>query len=102
MKKYYSLASGLLLFGNILLAQTQIANGGFEQWDNAGSSTAEPTNFNSNKTGSNTAQLGPQTCYQDASVVHSGSYAVRMETKYYILAVVNGSLTTGVVNAPSS
>ncbi|HWY38604.1 MAG TPA: T9SS type A sorting domain-containing protein [Bacteroidia bacterium] len=102
MKKYYSFTVSLLLFAGALLAQTQIANGGFELWDNAGTSTAEPTYFNSNKTGSNTAQLGPQTCYQDASIVHSGSYAARMETKYYVLAVVNGSLTTGVVNAPSS
>ncbi len=102
MKRYFSLAGAVIFLGNVLFAQTQITNGGFEQWDNAGTASAEPTNFNSNKTGSNTAQLGPQTCFQDASVVHSGSSAVRMETKYYILAVVNGSITTGVVDAPSS
>ena len=102
MIKYLPFTCGALLFGSTLFSQTQIANGGFEQWDNPGTSTAEPTGYNSNKTGSNTAQLGPKTCYQDASIVHSGSSAVRLETKYYILAVVNGSLSTGVINAPSS
>ena len=32
-------------------AQTQITNPGFENWDNAGTATEEPTSWNSNKTG---------------------------------------------------
>lgn len=86
-----------------IIAQTQpqIPNGGFENWENVGASSEEPTSWNSNKTGSGLASTGPQTCYRDAGG-HSGSYCVRVETKYYILAVVNGNVTTGVVNAPSS
>lgn len=86
-----------------LIAQTQpqIPNAGFENWENVGTSTEEPTSWNSNKTGSGLASTGPQTCYRESGG-HSGSYCVRVETKYYILAVVNGNVTTGVVNAPSS
>lgn len=85
-------------------AQTQITNSGFETWDNAGSSTEEPTDFNSNKTGSSNAQIGPQTCFRDASIKHSGSYALRMENKTVPIVgtVVNGSASTGVINAPST
>jgi hypothetical protein len=83
-------------------AQTQIANGGFENWENAGTSSEEPTSWNSNKTGTGLASSGPQTCYRESSGPHSGTYCVRVETKYYILAVVNGNVTTGVVEAPST
>jgi hypothetical protein len=86
------------------LAQTQITNGGFENWENTGTSTEEPTDFNSNKTGSSTAQIGPQTCFRDGSIKRSGSYALRLENKTVPIVgtVVNGSATTGVINAPSS
>lgn len=93
----------LLSISLFSLAQTQITNGGFETWDNIGATNEEPTDFNSNKTGSNTAQLGPQTCFRDASIKHSGSYALRLENKtVFVTTVVNGSATTGVVNAPST
>jgi hypothetical protein len=83
-------------------AQTQIANGGFENWGNTSPGNAdEPTSWYSNKTGSTVAAIGPQTCFQETSAPHSGTYCARLETKYYVLAVVNGNLTTGVVNAPS-
>lgn len=91
------------------LAQTQIANGGFENWENVGTVTEEPVDFNSNKTGSTTAQLGgnaSQTCFRDASIKHGGSYSLRLENKtvtiLFVNIVVNGSATTGVVNAPTT
>ncbi len=89
-------------FSLTLAAQNQIANGGFETWGNTSPGNAdEPTSWYSNKTGSTVASIGPQTCFQETSNPHSGTYCARLETKYYILAVVNGNLTTGVVNAPS-
>ena len=102
MKKTFTiLLSSISL---ITVAQTQITNGGFENWENVGTSTEEPTDFNSNKTGSSTAQIGPQTCFRDGSIKHSGSYALRLENKTVpvVGTVVNGSATTGVVNAPST
>jgi hypothetical protein len=91
------------------IAQTQIANGGFENWENTGTATEEPVDFNSNKTGSTTAQLGgngSQTCFRDASIKHGGLYSLRLENKSVNIVIttiiVNGSATTGVVNAPST
>ncbi len=85
-------------------SQIQITNGGFENWDNVGTATEEPVDFNSNKTGSSTAQIGPQTCFRDASIKHSGTYSMRLENKTVpiIGTIVNGSATTGVINAPST
>lgn len=95
-----------LLFSGIALSatsQTQITNGGFEAWGNPTPGNAdEPTSWYSNKTGSSVAAFGPQTCFKETTNPHSGTASVRMETKYYIVAVVNGNLTTGVVNAPST
>ncbi len=83
------------------IAQTQITNSGFESWGGSGA-TVEPTSWNSNKTGTGFAPNGPQTCFLETSAVHSGTACVRVETVYYILAVVNGNVTTGVVNAPNT
>jgi hypothetical protein len=86
------------------LAQTQIANGGFENWGGNPSPgvTAEPTGWYSNKSGSSVAKLGPQLCFRDQSIVHSGTSSVRVETLSYFGTAVNGAVTTGVVNAPST
>jgi hypothetical protein len=102
MKKIFTLGFGLFILS--AGAQTQITNGGFETWDNPTASNAEPTSFNSNKTGSSTAQIGPQTCFRDASVVHGGTYSVRVESVQVpiIGTIVNGNVTTGVVNAPTT
>lgn len=100
MKKTFTLL--LSSFAFCSFAQTQITNADFELWDNAGTSTEEPTSWNSNKTGTGLASSGPQTCYKETSGPHGGSACVRVETKYYIIAVVNGNVTSGVVNAPNS
>lgn len=97
---------GLILFFYQLNSQTQITNGGFENWGGnaAPGVAAEPTNWYSNKSGSTTAQLGPQTCSQETSGVHGGLSCARIESKTVpvIGTVVNGNLTTGVINAPST
>lgn len=102
MKRTFTILSFLLSLTTF--SQTQIANGGFENWENVGTSTEEPTDFNSNKTGSSTAQIGPQTCFRDGSIKHTGSYALRLENKTVpvVGTVVNGNATTGVTNAPST
>lgn len=88
------------------LAQTQIPNGGFENWGGNPSPgvAAEPTGWYSNKSGSSTAQIGPQTCFQDGTIKHTGNYSVRLENKTVpvIGTVVNGNVSTGVINAPST
>lgn len=102
MKKLFTILS--ISISSLAFAQTQITNGDFEAWENVGASNEEPTSWNSNKTGSSTAQLGSQTCYRETSGPHGGTYCVRVETKSVpiIGTVVNGNVTTGVVNAPTT
>ncbi len=100
MKKIITLIS--IVFTYSTFAQTTIQNGDFELWENIGSDKEEPTFFNSNKTGTDWATSGPQTCFRDASVFHAGTYSVRIETKTFVFAVVNGSITTGIINAPTT
>lgn len=88
----------LVAFG---YAQTTIANGGFETWTSVGNNDEEPTNWNSNKTGGGFATSGPQTCFRQTSP-HSGTYCARVRTGSFFGTVVNGSLTTGKVEAPST
>lgn len=99
MKKTFTIL--FLSISLFTLAQTQIANADFETWTGSGA-TIEPTSWNSNKTGTGLASSGPQTCYQETTVPHGGASCVRVETKFYVIAVVNGNVTSGVVNAPSS
>ena len=87
------------------IAQTTITNGGFELWGNtvpAGDTYTEPTNWYSNQSGSTIAALGSETCFKDATVVHGGSFSVRVETiAGPFSTVINGNVTTGVVDAPT-
>lgn len=104
MKKIFTSFAILIASGFALTAQTQLANGGFESWGGNASPgvSAEPTGWYSNKSGSSVAQLGPQLCYQDNSIVHSGTYSCRVETKSYFGTAVNGAVTTGVIDAPNT
>jgi hypothetical protein len=86
-------------------AQTVIQNGGLENWENLGSATEEPLNWNSNKTGDNNASssFAPQTCFRDVNP-HSGTYCAKIVTgtAQIVGTVVNGSLTTGQIDAPTT
>lgn len=89
--------------GSLLFAQTTITNGGFETWQNESQPTEEPTQWNSNKTGGNNAPSGPQTCFKETSNPHSGTACARVKTGLaFGIVVVNGSLTTGKVEAPTT
>jgi hypothetical protein len=81
-------------------AQTAIRNGNFEQWQGVGSNTEEPVGWNSNKTGGGNATTGPQTCFR-ATSPNTGTYCARVKSGSTFGIVVNGSLTTGKVEAPS-
>jgi hypothetical protein len=102
MKK--TLLSLFTLFATTLLfAQTTITNGTMESWDNVGGNTEEPSRWNSNKTGGGNATSGPQTCFREATNPHGGTYCARVKTGLaFGIVVVNGSLTTGKVEAPTT
>ena len=102
MKKTFTL---ILSFSASLFsfAQTQVPNAGFETWGNASPGvSSEPTGWYSNKSGSNVAKLGPQICFQDNTIKHTGNSSVRVETLNYLGTAVNGAVTTGVINAPNT
>lgn len=86
---------------------TPLPNGGFENWDNVGSSTEEPQEWNSLMTG-NLCGLcstgAQQNCYREggAANIHSGNYSVRIVTKVILGNPANGVVTIGQVTAPST
>lgn len=90
----YSLLFVLLLGVFILTAQT-VPNGGFETWTQTGN-YAEPTPWNSpNPT---TASLSLYTVTRESSVVQSGAYAAKLQTKSFLGLQIPGLLTLGTFN----
>jgi len=100
-KKIYTLFAALI-FAAVSFAQTQLTNAGFEDWENVNTNTEEPIQWNSNKTGGGQAPNGPKTCFRDVNP-HSGTYCAKVQTGLaFGIVVVNGSLTTGNVEAPTT
>lgn len=103
MRPFYSLFLLIAVFVSPAIAQqTSITNGSLESWQNVGSNTEEPTQWNSNKTGGGNATSGPQTCFRETSNPHGGLYCARIASGSVFGIVVNGSLATGKVEAPST
>lgn len=102
MRQIYIICFLLLTAVISSVAQTSITNGSLESWQNVGSNTEEPTQWNSNKTGGGNATSGPQTCFRESSNPHGGLYCARIASGSVFGIVVNGSLATGKVEAPST
>lgn len=85
----------------ISFAQQQVINGSFDTWENVGSSTEEPTNWNGTKTGSGVVTNPNQNLFRETTDVHSAPYSARIESTTYTIffntSLVNGMLTTGNV-----
>lgn len=98
--KIYTVIAAVLLAANFTSAQTTVPNGTFESWQDVGSNTERPTNWNSNKNSGGTPSLGPQTCFR-ATSPHGGTYCVQVKTGKYFTTIVNGNCTTGKIIAPT-
>ncbi len=90
----------------ILHAQIDFPNGGMENWENVGSDTEEPLEWNSIKTGDlcGFCALGAQKLlYREggAGNFHSGLYSARIVTKNFG-GIQNGVMTLGRVTAPNT
>lgn len=83
-------------------AQTTIPNGDFENWDDVGQNTEEPTNWNSNETGSGVSTLGPQTCFRESNNPYNGTYCLRLTNASFFGTPINASATTGRIEAPTT
>lgn len=86
----------------LMFGQTTIPNGDFEAWQSVGNSDEEPTNWNGNKTGSNLAALGPQTCFRESNNPHSGTYCLKLDNASFFGTPINATATTGRIEAPNS
>ena len=103
MKKIYTTILTVLAAGAMLSAsaQQQPNNGGFENWDSNG----EPTNWNNMTTGQLCFLCGfgaSQRVFEDNVEVRTGSASARIESTIAAGTLVNGTMTTGQINAPST
>src|SRR5690554_4978716 len=111
-KRLFNFKSLLLIIATGLLsmstfAQMQIDNSDFEQWDNVGTNSEEPVNWNSFMTAN--CALGSFVCgiAQDQQIerttdAHSGTYAARIWSRSVFGIVANGNMTIGRINMGSS
>ncbi|MBI2259968.1 MAG: hypothetical protein HYU67_13845 [Flavobacteriia bacterium] len=94
-----------LLSGFYIISQTQIDNNGFELWDNVGSTSEEPNNWNGFKTASGTwNSFGSQQVIRSTDVRpnSNGLYSAQLWTKNVTVAIANGNLTLGRINMGST
>ena len=87
------------------LQAQQIGNASFEDWDNLGATSEEPTNWSSFKTATgNFAAFGSKQV-ERSSIVRPGAtgmYSARIWSKSTLGIMANGVLTTGRMNMGSS
>ena len=103
MIKFYSVIFSFIT--SFAITAQQIDNGSMESWDNLGSSTEEPSNWNSFMSASGgLALFGSQQVEQSSDVPSSslGSYSARVFSKSTIGIIANGNLTLGRINMGSS
>ncbi len=102
MKKSLLLLFAMVATAITAFAQTTIANAGMENWTGSGNSI-EPQYWNSSKSANGTfAGFVPQTCWQESSNPHSGTYCAKIVSGSALGNVVNGALTTGQLQANST
>ncbi|HRD53536.1 MAG TPA: hypothetical protein PKY96_12890 [Flavobacteriales bacterium] len=83
------------------LAQPQILNSGFENWQNVGTGTEEPEEWSSIKTsdgGTIINNFAPQVCWRSDDA-HTGAYSVNVRTVNSPIGAANGIVTCGRVHA---
>lgn len=86
-------------------AQQQIPNSNFEQWENVGSNTEEPIEWNGMKTGEGSLiTFAPKTLQRSTAIRPgaTGQYCARLYTGSALGNTLQGILTTGRVNVVST
>ena len=108
MKKLFLAMPALLLAGAVI-AQPQIDNSTFENWENVAANNREPLQWNSIKTGGGNASTPNAYVIDRSTTVRPGTtgmYSCLLETKnvtvIIITVTVNGVVTNGRVEAPST
>ncbi|MEC8604249.1 MAG: PCMD domain-containing protein [Bacteroidota bacterium] len=99
MKKSLSILI-CLFYVSSYFNQSQIDNGGFENWENAGTSVDEPTEWSSIKTSDDPTLAGfAPVVWGQSSDAHSGNYSLEMTNVSVFGVVANGIVTNGRVHA---
>ena len=99
MRKFY-LTCGLVLIIQAGFSQTQIDNAGFENWENAGTTVDEPTEWSSIKTSDDATLNGfAPVVWGQSSDAHSGDYSLELINVSTFGVVANGTVTNGRVHA---
>lgn len=104
MKRSLLLITGIIFSINIT-AQQQIGNGNMESWDNFGTSSEEPSNWNSFKTAQGgLSSFGGQAVWRSTAIRAgaTGSYCTQVKCISVLGVAANGVLTLGRVNMGSS
>lgn len=105
MKKKLLIFSTLII-GTTSIAQQQIGNSNMEDWQNVGSDTEEPTNWNSFMTAQGGLTWAAAKQCERSSIVRPGStgtYSARVYSRSAAFGIVaNGNLTVGRINMGSS
>ncbi|MEI6853720.1 MAG: fibronectin type III domain-containing protein, partial [Bacteroidota bacterium] len=101
------LVPSILLIAGNAKAQTTINNGGFENYDSYGTSSVEPTNWNSFMTADANilTSFGKKQRLNRTTVRRpgtSGSYSVVIWSTNEVGTIANGNLTTGKINMGST
>lgn len=106
MKKLFTAV--LTLVAAVAMAQPQMENQGFENWENLTTNNREPLEWNSIKTGGGNASTPNGFVVDRSTTVRPGStgtYSAMLETKNFFVVItnvtVNGVITNGRVEAPT-
>ena len=99
MRKIYNFLLLTLIINNGI-SQTQIDNAGFENWENAGTTLDEPTDWSSIKTSDDATLNGfAPVVWGQSTDAHSGSYSLELINVSTFGVVANGTVTNGRVHA---
>ncbi len=85
------------------MAQRQIQNPSFEDWDNEESTSIEPTHWNSFMSGTGSMKsFAAAQQVQKGDDAHSGNFSARIYARSVFGVVAQGNLTTGCINMGST
>jgi len=85
------------------MAQRQIQNPGFEEWDNEGTTSIEPSHWNSFMSGTGSMKgFAAAQQVQKSDDAHTGSVSARIYARSVFGVVAQGNLTTGCINMGST
>ncbi len=99
MKTIFTLLFSVIIPFSTLIAQQQILNPGFEEWENVWVGTDEPVNWSSIKTSDNSDlnALAP-VVWGPSTDAHSGNYSLSL-TNVGSIVVATGMITNGRVHS---